>query len=231
MKKSKKKLYDLTWADLEAWAGKKVVSRGTSYQKSRYVRELAVTRTGGILAWVRGTKNYATKVASEKGRLESVCTCPYGGTCKHAVAVVLEYLDRLQKKTDVPMAKEEDERLIILEDASLAWEEDDEDLDIDEEEDDELITEAGRALAGIDASLKKKSKKELQAMLSGILTQRPEIEKELGLTKRTPRKKGCPALVKSVTKAIVMISSEPAWRNYWKHTGHTPDYSPVRTGL
>jgi len=129
------------------------------------------------------------------------------------------------------LAKEEDERLIILEDASLAWEEDDEDLNIDEEEGDELITEAGRALAGIDASLKKKSKKELQSMLSGILAERPEIKKELGLTKQTPRKKGCAALVKSVTKAIVMISSEPAWRNYWKHTGHTPDYSPVRTGL
>ena len=69
MKKSKEKLHDLTWADLEAWAETKIVSRGTSYQKSGYVRELAVTRTGGILAWVRGTKNYATKVAFEKGRL------------------------------------------------------------------------------------------------------------------------------------------------------------------
>jgi len=234
-KRAKKTLSELTWADLEAWAGSRIVSRGTSYQKSGSVRDLARTSDGGLLAWVRGSRNYATKAALEKGRLSSDCTCPYEGTCKHAVAVVLEYLDRLKKKADVPLAGEDDERHILLEDASLAWEDHEDCVDFDEDddeyEDDGLIPEAERALAGIEASLKKKSKQELQATLSGILKSHPELKKELGFARPAPGKKGCAALTKSVTKAIVMISREPAWRNYWKRTGHTPDYSPVRDGL
>ncbi len=62
-KRAKKTLSDLTWADLEAWAETKIISRGTSYQKSGYVRDLAVTADGGLLAWVRGTENYATSVS------------------------------------------------------------------------------------------------------------------------------------------------------------------------
>jgi uncharacterized Zn finger protein len=29
----------------------------------------------------------------------------------------------------------------------------------------------------------------------------------------------------------VVTSGKPGWRNYWQHTGYTPDYSPVRKGL
>ena len=65
-KRNKKTLPELTWADLEAWAGARIVSRGTSYQKSGYVRDLAVTYEGGLLAWVRGSENYATTVSLEK---------------------------------------------------------------------------------------------------------------------------------------------------------------------
>ena len=50
-KRTTKKMHGLTWADLEAWAGTKIISRGTSYQKSGYVRNLAVTSDGGLLAW------------------------------------------------------------------------------------------------------------------------------------------------------------------------------------
>ncbi len=38
-KRAKKTFRDLTWADLEAWAGTKIVFRGTSYQKSGAVVE------------------------------------------------------------------------------------------------------------------------------------------------------------------------------------------------
>jgi uncharacterized Zn finger protein len=50
-KRAKKIRPDLTWADLEAWAGSKIMSRGTSYQKSGHVRDPAVTPDGGLLAW------------------------------------------------------------------------------------------------------------------------------------------------------------------------------------
>ena len=106
----------LTWNDIEAWAGKTIVSRGRSYQRSHQVRGIACTSTGGIVAWVQGTKRYATLVDIEKGNLISACTCPYGDTCKHAVAVVLEYLECLKQNIEVPTVTEQDERLVLLRD-------------------------------------------------------------------------------------------------------------------
>lgn len=223
---------DLTWADLEAWAGARIVSRGASYQKSGAVRELSVTADGRLLAWVKGSARYATSVLMSNGKLSADCACPYGGACKHAVAVVLAYLDCLEKNVDVPLADDDDERSLLLEGDSLA-EEDDERLefDEDEDEDDELIEEAEAALDEIDASLRRKSKRELETMLAGVLRQQPGLKKKMGITTPSPREKGCEALVKAATRAIIVVSSEEGWRNYWKHTGHTPDYSPVRKYL
>jgi uncharacterized Zn finger protein len=233
MKKQPKNAFeDLTWADLEAWAGAKIVSRGTDYQKSGYVKNLAVTHDGSLLAWVLGSANYATSVSIEKGRLSSVCTCPFDGNCKHAVAVVLEYLDRVKKKVNIPPADEGDERFVLLEDESFAAYDDDDDAG-DEDDDDQfsLDDKLPAAGSGVDSFLRKKSKKELETMLAGVIEDYPEIKKKLGFTPPPRKKKGCDALVKAVTKAIVLTSKEQGWRNYWKHTGHTPDYEPVRKGL
>ena len=89
----------LTWNDLTAWAGNKIVDRGKSYQRSGYVEDLARTPDGSLVAWVEGTKRYAVRVFFEDDELESICTCPYWDTCKHAVAVVVEYLDSLKRMT------------------------------------------------------------------------------------------------------------------------------------
>lgn len=50
-KRTTKKMHDLTWARTL------IVSRGMSYQKNGYVRDLAITRSGSLLAWVRGSEN------------------------------------------------------------------------------------------------------------------------------------------------------------------------------
>src|SRR2546426_9751421 len=93
---------DLTWDDLEEWAGAAIVSRGRSYQRGHRVQNLARSETG-LVAWVLGTHRYATVVEVEDGELTSFCTCPYWDTCKHAVAVVLGYLEGLEhKKKDAP---------------------------------------------------------------------------------------------------------------------------------
>src|SRR3974377_2322308 len=103
---SKRDLFErLDWDDLEQWAGNKVLSRGQGYQRSRRVKELVQTQTGALVAWVYGGQKYATEVDFENGELISVCTCPYGNNCKHAVALVLEYLDHLKKKLEVPQVK------------------------------------------------------------------------------------------------------------------------------
>jgi len=95
-KRKKTDLFEgLTWNDLTSWAGSKIVSRGKSYQRSGYVKELACAPDGSLIAWVDGTERYATQVFFEDDELESDCTCPYWDTCKHAVAVVVEYLENL----------------------------------------------------------------------------------------------------------------------------------------
>jgi len=107
-------LKQLTWDDLEEWTGSRVLGRGQSYQRSRRVEGLAQTQKGEIVAWVQGGKRYATLVDFEDGELVSTCTCPYGATCKHAVALVLEYLDQLKKNIEVPKIDEHDRRLLLL---------------------------------------------------------------------------------------------------------------------
>ena len=71
-------------------------------------------KSGELIAWVLAAKEYATRVDLKDGTLISTCTCPYGINCKHAVAVVLEYLDRLKKKVEVPLIAKKDERLELL---------------------------------------------------------------------------------------------------------------------
>lgn len=108
----------LSWFDLESWAGSRIVSRERSYQRNKAVRDLAITESGELVAWVRGSTTYAIKVSFDKGALASVCSCPYCAACKHAVAVILEYLDCIENRKSVPQAGKDDERLMLLESES-----------------------------------------------------------------------------------------------------------------
>ncbi len=106
----------LTWEDLEEWAGNTIVGRGRPYQRRGAVENLGRTEDGTLVAWVRGTRRYATRVRlTERNGLESACTCPYWATCKHAVAVVLEYLECLKADSGVGEIDEDDPRLLKLE--------------------------------------------------------------------------------------------------------------------
>ena len=73
-KKKKDQFIGVTWDDLYDWAGSKIVARGKNYQKAGRVSDLAVTEDGGLLAWVKGTETYATKVYwTEEDLPESIC--------------------------------------------------------------------------------------------------------------------------------------------------------------
>ena len=88
----------VTWPELEDWAGATIAARGQSYQRSQRVTNLARTSEGGVVAWVQGTHRYATLVDMDEQGLSSACTCPYEDTCKHAVAVVLAYREQLSQQ-------------------------------------------------------------------------------------------------------------------------------------
>lgn len=92
----------LTWEAIEEWAGSRSLSRGRSYQRSRRVDQLAFTPAGQLIATVLGGEKYTTLVEFREGSLSSQCTCPLGRSCKHAVAVVLDYIEKAKKGIKVP---------------------------------------------------------------------------------------------------------------------------------
>lgn len=105
---------ELTWEDLDAWAGSRTATRGFDYQKKGLVHELARTPGGGFVAWVQGEARYATRVEWQNGKLVSTCSCPVGTACKHAVAVILAGLAELKEKRSPPAVDEADPRLLLL---------------------------------------------------------------------------------------------------------------------
>ena len=76
---------DLTWGELEEWAGERSLERGLRYFKSGHVSNLARAADGELLATVQGTERYVTAVGLAGGDdiLDGRCTCPIGGCCKH----------------------------------------------------------------------------------------------------------------------------------------------------
>jgi uncharacterized Zn finger protein len=230
-RRARKDFQDISWADLESWAGSRVVSRGKSYQRSKLVRDLAITEAGDLLAWISGSNTYATKVSIDKGAIVSFCTCPYYGACKHAVAVVLEYLHHIENGMDVLQADKRDERLLLAEEDSEYPDDDDDSYDNDKNGHADTSRLARQSkISTIDDYLGQKSKEELLNIMNGIISRNPEIGEELNYKAKIAHGKPS-ALVRTVKREILKASSEPGWRNYWKHTGYTPDYSRVRSGL
>ncbi len=207
----------LTWRDLEQWAGSRIVSRGQNYQKQGRVSELARTDDGGLIAWVDGSHQYATKVVIGKdGALDSVCTCPYQSDCKHGVATVLEYLDRVEKNQQVPKVRPGDERLVLVE--WEPWEDDGQ----------EGFLESTHV--EIEPFLSDMSKAQLLDLLLMFARDHPEIAQELRDRKQIASG-STKTLVSRLRKEIREIGSELAWSNRWTGEGHTPDYSGICTRL
>ena len=109
---------------------------------------------------------------------------------------------------------------------------DDDDLYDDGETDYEVAAEQTNRnpQSGIDDYLEKKSKEELLDIINGIISRNQEIREDLNYKAQITRGKPS-ALVKMVEREILKASGEPGWRGHWKHTGYTPDYSRVRSGL
>ena len=211
---------DLTWNDIEEWAGGKIVSRGKSYQRQGRVSDLAVTDDGSLIAWVDGTVRYATRVVmDEDGLPDSICTCPYELDCKHGVAVVVEYLKRIEDNRRVPKAKQDDDRLELLEDEDWG----------DEPDEDEIVMSED-IRQDIDGFLKGKTKAQLIDLIHELAGQYPEMARDLSDRKQLTAG-NTKTLVARLRREIRDIGDEPGWQNYWQGEGYTPDYSGIRKKL
>jgi len=203
---------DLTWNDIEEWADGKIASRGKSYQRQGNVSDLAVADNGSLIAWVEGTERYATRVdMDEDGLPESICSCPYEFDCKHGVAVVIEYLERVKNNRPVPKAEQDDDRLKVLEDED--W------------DDEDAVSEDIRQ--DIDGFLKGKTKAQLIELIHEFAGQYPEMARDLSDRKQLIAG-NTQTLVTRLRKDILDIGNEPGWQNHWNGEGYTPDYSGIR---
>jgi uncharacterized Zn finger protein len=175
-----------------------------------------------------------------KKKLIASCTCPYGGTCKHAVAVVLSYLECLKNRREIPTAAEDDPRFELLQEATQAaavvhsWEpeeagdedygEDEEDYDEydnedEEDEEDDQPTVRQRAVAkrsrpsaadGATTYLEQQSKEGLVALLKELMRQHPDVRR--AIVDRANLLSGeVKKIVATVRKEINALAGMPAW--------------------
>ena len=226
-------LKDLTWDDLQEWAGAAIVTRGERYQRSGQVHDLARTSRGGLVAWVQGTHRYATTIESEGKALIAACTCPYGDICKHAVAVVLDYLEQLKQNRTIPTVIEQDHRLRLLEDSADAEERGEEEDGDEADEDVEHVPQrrSRKAAAGaLPEFLEQQTKPQLLTLLKDVAQRYPDV-RQLLQDWHNLSVGAVPKLVKAVRAEIAALSEEPGWSNHWNDEGSIPDYSRVRDRL
>ena len=209
---------ELTWDDLEEWAGSRIVARGRSYQRKGAVLELQRTDDGALVASVVGSSLYSARVSIDGSKeLISECTCPYWTTCKHAVAVVLEYLEMAKKGTAVGRIEADDPRLEVLD---AIKEDDGEPLEFDVNEPngesaETLSASSGTGQSGassLRAYLQEHTKAELAELLLELAEAHDEVRQSLenrrSLIAGETRK-----VLKSIRSEIAALE-EPAWESH-----------------
>jgi uncharacterized Zn finger protein len=199
----------LTWDDLELWAGSRIVERGRRYYRRGAVTDITRSEGGEVVAWVHGTDTYATKVTVQpSGELTAQCSCPYYTVCKHAVAVVLVYLDRLKNKEPIPGVVAGDPRLTVFSDQQRFDEHFEDDtgdlLDAERNDADEI-----RAPVSLRPYLSRMTKAELIALIGKIGSEYPEVWSLL--EHRQQLSSGKPDKILAAVHAAIQKLSEPLW--------------------
>lgn len=231
----------LTWDDLEAWAGSRSVSRGRNYQRGGRVKDLVISKDGRLLAYVSGGERYITSVWLTGGKkkakyVQSKCTCPIGSNCKHAVAVVAEYLEQKAVDSEIPIAGDEDSRWARLNDQALEeddWEGGAED-EFEDDSEEPSQKPARRSRTDWDERIRKhiesKSREDLVELVWSLTSRFSELREEF--RERIALGEGdVDRLIAEARKELRSVTSEMGWRNNWSREGHTPDFSKLKNRL
>jgi uncharacterized Zn finger protein len=223
---------DLDWATLEAWAGAKTLSRGKEYQRNRRVHSLACSRDGTLVAWVEGSEPYATAVTFNDD-LVSECTCPVGDSCKHAVAVVLEYLALCEKNNPVPSLTPDDPRLELLGLRSEPVPAQDlsgtpvRTVPATSPLPDTCSGKSRKTAGMIRQYLEVMKKEELINFIEELIEMIPKVEQEIS-DRRAVADADPHPVFEFLLADIDAITQEEAWSDPWLGKSQIPDYSPVR---
>ncbi|MBW6498927.1 MAG: SWIM zinc finger family protein [Bacteroidales bacterium] len=214
------------------------MGRGKTYIKN--VTDLAMTESGGLIAWVSGSEDYATHVeVGVGGEFDWFCSCPYWGPCKHAVAVVLAALEQEKAGRKLPLVdKQGDLYRTVFDDSDDNDDEDDDEDDEFWEEDDrddrEIMTarvaspgSGGGKITVLAGILGEKSKEELIVLLTDLAARHPEVKRKI-LEDEQLRSGRIDKLAIALRKEIIAVTDEPAWTNRWNDEGSRPDYSHIK---
>jgi uncharacterized Zn finger protein len=205
---------------IRAWAGETIFKRGQDYQLRGRVGELAATPSGGLVGWVQGSSRYATRVVLDKDSLSSDCTCPYGGTCKHAVAVALAYLNRPDQAPPLPVAPANDPRIVLLDRMAAAA----------------VIASAPPTMPeptgdpALNTFLSALPHQELVALMLEMARRFPELRDALAV-RQMLASDDADQLEAEVLARILQAGAAPGWSDRWDDEARLPDYSPVYDGL
>ena len=183
------------------------------------VHDLEVTKTRNLVATVAGRDNYVTQVWMRDGEIDYDCSCPYWGPCKHAVAVVLVYLDHIKSGDPLPQITEDEleARLSVYGVTDEVGREDDFNLS---------TTDADSARK----TLKGMTKAQLVEWIMLEVDTHPSLLDSLLMTSQLPGD----TLKKMIARTrhqIRKTTDERGWQNHWDSEGHTPDYSDIRHQL
>ena len=216
---------DLTWEDLEDWAGTTIVGRGRTYQRNNSVSDLGITPEGTLIAYVLGSARYVTQVAIQDGDLTSECTCPYWTNCKHAVAVVLEYLMCLKNDVAVPEILQTDARLDMLQETETTAEEYwNPELGMSADVEEQLEAEQQQNTGSLLAYLKKQTNAQLIELLNELTKAFPDVREFLE-DRRKVRSGNADTLLKAIRQEIADIREGPDWDEY--EYEYEQEYQPV----
>ena len=227
--------HDLDWATLEDWTGTKTLNRGKQYQRDGQVHDLVRSANGAVVAWVDGTRRYATAVYFDDG-LVSECTCPVGISCKHAVAVVLEYLAQCEKKIAVPSLLAGDRRCMLpgiltgTDPAQVLPGIPGGPVPVRPPFPDAGSAKSQKTAAPLRKYLEKMKKEELIGLIHELAEEFPEVEQELSDRRAVARADSRP-LFEALLADIDDLTQEEAWSNSWTGESEGPDYSPVLTRM
>jgi uncharacterized Zn finger protein len=210
----------LTDEDLDRWAGPRVHKRGQGYVD----RVSGLQRTGDdeLVAWVRGTRRYATLVhLDEGGEHEWLCTCPSEwGPCKHAVAVVLAAAQAVNNGVALPLLAREDHLARTLFDGETVPADGD---GVSPGPD----TEGAPTEAELLSLLADKSREELLTLLVGLAASSPRVAQSVVEAEQLKSGRIEP-LVRALGAEIDRLTEEPVWSGRRTGDGQGPDYAHLR---
>jgi uncharacterized Zn finger protein len=221
-------LKTLTLDDVKEWASDKIYDRGKGMVKE--VSGLSLTINDVLSAKVQGTDKYDTEVYFEDGELTSFCSCPYEyGECKHAVAVILAAAKQLNSGKDIP---QDDMLAATPRDIEFSIFDNSLERSKPSSKKVELDPSYPRTLEALQKMLSKQPKAALVKQLLLLSMKDYDIHESLWeFVDSTPDLFNVASQVTLLKRKIKKVTAEESWQDYWNHKGHTPDYSPIRTGL